>query len=74
MQRVHCAVAETSLWVGQSLTRPDEVSVLSQAAELWTLRNAGRVVSGLKRNARRRDALRAAVNAELRVLQRTPVG
>lgn len=61
-------MAETSLWIGKSLTRPDEVSVLSQAAKLWTLRNAGRVVNGLKRKARRRDAVRPAVNAERRVL------
>jgi len=67
-------VAETSLWVGKSLTWPEEVSVLSKAAGLWTLRNAGCVVSGLKRNARPHEAVRAAVNTELRVLQRTPVG
>ena len=60
-------MAETSLWVGRSLTRPDEVSVLNKAAGLWTLRVAGRVVSGLKRNSRPRDAMRAAVNAEARV-------
>lgn len=55
-------VAETSLWVGKSLTRPVEVSVLSQAAGLLTLRDAGHVVSSLKRNARPRDAVRGAVN------------
>jgi len=48
-------VAGTSLWVGKSLTRPDEVSVLSQAAEVWTLWNVGRVVSALKRDARRSE-------------------
>jgi len=34
-------VEETSLWVGKSLTRPDEVSVLNKAAGLGDAARCG---------------------------------